>query len=254
MDPGGDATGPLATARAAGLLGVDLNTDHLAAYRVDAHGNPLGAPHTVRFDTTGPPALRDARLREAVLALLDLATSTGAGTIVVEDLGFTDPTVKETTGRGKRGRTLRRTVAGIPTGQLPARLVAMAARRGITVVAVDPRYTSKVGGKAWAAHLAARRITPDVVTRHHGAAVAIARRGLGMRLAPRPTRPAPHPRDASRPATRGAGAVTRRGGDARHPSTAPHGQPGTTGPAPPTAAHGGREPAGPRTGPTWRGA
>ncbi len=237
----------LDTARGAGVLGVDLNADHLAAYRIDGHGNPVGAPHTIGFDSSAPAALRDARLREAVVALLDVAEATGAGTVVVEDLGCTDPTAKETTGRGRRGRTFRRTVAGIPTAQLRARLAAMAARRGITVVAVDPRYTSKVGGKAWAARLTTRTTT-DVVTRHHGAAVAIARRGLGMRLAPRPPRPAPHPRDGSRPATRGAGAVTRTGGRTRHPSSAPHGQPDSTGPALPPPRAVGNRPARPPTG------
>ncbi len=37
-------TVPLAQARAGGMIGVDTNADHLAAWRLDAHGNPVGAP------------------------------------------------------------------------------------------------------------------------------------------------------------------------------------------------------------------
>ena len=37
----------LDTARDAGLLGVDLNADHFAAFRIDASGNPVSAPATI---------------------------------------------------------------------------------------------------------------------------------------------------------------------------------------------------------------
>jgi IS605 OrfB family transposase len=138
----------LATARGAGLLGMDLNADHFAAAGIDASGNPVGAPATIPLVQVGPASLRDARLREAVTALLDLTETLGAGTIVVEDLNFTDPSARER-GHGRRMKAFRKTVAGIPTAQVRSRLAAMAARRGITVICVDPRYTSKVGGKAW---------------------------------------------------------------------------------------------------------
>ena len=35
---------PLDAARANGVIGVDTNADHLAAYRLDTHGNPIGEP------------------------------------------------------------------------------------------------------------------------------------------------------------------------------------------------------------------
>ncbi|MBC2908353.1 transposase, partial [Streptomyces sp. PSKA01] len=37
-------TVPLQAARTQGLIGVDTNADHLAAWRLDAHGNPTGHP------------------------------------------------------------------------------------------------------------------------------------------------------------------------------------------------------------------
>ncbi|MGW9023169.1 IS200/IS605 family accessory protein TnpB-related protein, partial [Streptomyces sp. NPDC055722] len=37
-------TTPLSQARKGGLIGVDTNADHLAAWRLDEHGNPVGEP------------------------------------------------------------------------------------------------------------------------------------------------------------------------------------------------------------------
>jgi hypothetical protein len=44
---------PLATARAKGMVGVDTNADHFAAYRLDAHGNPVGDPRRFFYDLSG---------------------------------------------------------------------------------------------------------------------------------------------------------------------------------------------------------
>jgi len=69
----------LETAREAGMLGVDLNADHFAAARIDASGNPLGAPRSIPLVQAGPASLRNARLREAITALLDLAEDNRCG-------------------------------------------------------------------------------------------------------------------------------------------------------------------------------
>ena len=44
---------PLAVAWAGGVAGVDMNADHLAAWRLDENGNPVGEPR--RFDWSGWP-------------------------------------------------------------------------------------------------------------------------------------------------------------------------------------------------------
>jgi hypothetical protein len=38
------------------VLGVDLNADHLACCRLDAAGNPVGAPFSIPIETAGLPA------------------------------------------------------------------------------------------------------------------------------------------------------------------------------------------------------
>ncbi|MFB7938618.1 hypothetical protein [Streptomyces sp. NPDC056049] len=174
-------------AHGARLLGVDLNADHLAAYALDPYGNPVGEPVTVPIDLTGPASRRDGRLRAAITRLLALARQHGCAGIAIENLGFDDAraTGRETMGRGRRGKTFRRTVAGIPTARFRERLRSMAFHSGFVVIAVDPAYTSAWGGKYWKTPL--RQNNPQTtVTRHHGAAVAIARRALGHRARRRP--------------------------------------------------------------------
>ncbi len=108
--------------RAGRVLGVDLNANHLAACVLDSSGNPIGEPVTIGVDTAGLRASRrDGRVRAAISALLELAHQQNCSAIVVEDLDFADAraTGRETLGRGHRGKRLRRTVAGIPTGQVP---------------------------------------------------------------------------------------------------------------------------------------
>jgi hypothetical protein len=181
VDPGPPPT--VADAVADGLVAVDLNADHLACWTVDRHGNPVGRPVTIPLALDGLPAeTRDGRLRTAITAILDLAGSLGVRAIAIEDLGFADARAegRETLGRGRRGRRLRRTISGIPTGKFRDRLVQMAHNQGLWVVAGDPAYTSRWGGQYWQAPLQQRH-PRTTVTRHHAASVVIGRRALGYR-------------------------------------------------------------------------
>ncbi|SDC63968.1 transposase, IS605 OrfB family, central region [Sanguibacter gelidistatuariae] len=156
-----------------GALGVDLNADHLAVRRLDAHGNPVGAPIRIDLDVTGTSARRDAQVRHAITQLLHLAARYKVPAIAVEDLNFADAreTGREMMGRGARGKLFRRTVAGIPTAVFRDRLAAMAATAGVTVFAVNPAYTSQWGGQHWR--------KPYGITRHEAAATVIGRRAQG---------------------------------------------------------------------------
>ncbi|MCX5607432.1 MULTISPECIES: hypothetical protein [unclassified Streptomyces] len=169
------------------LLAVDLNADHLAACVVDAHGNPVGEPVTVPTDLTGPTSQRDGLLRAAITELIKLAQTNGCAGLAIENLGFADARAsgRETMGRGKRGKTFRRTVAGLPTARFRERLRGMAHHAGLVVVAVDPAYTSRWGGQHWKTLLQQQSKT-TVVTGHHAASVAIGRRALGHGLRRRP--------------------------------------------------------------------
>ncbi|MDT5050092.1 MAG: hypothetical protein QOG75_5996 [Mycobacterium sp.] len=216
--------------RAGRVLGVDLNDGHLAACVLDTSGNPIGEPVSIDVVTAGLRASRrDGRVRAAVTHLLDHAEQHNCSAIVIENLNFADARAvgRETLGRGTRGKRLRRTVAGIPTARFRTRLIGMAARRGIAVIGVDAAYTSKWGNQHWRKPL--QQQTSEPVTRHHAAAAAIGRRGLGLAIRRRPAGPrsgqrtaagTPPARPDQQPST-----TPRRRGSSGPPTHPPRGVP-----------------------------
>jgi hypothetical protein len=222
--------------RASPVVAVDVNHGHLAAAVIAPDGNVLGAPVTIGLDLAGlPSATRDGHLRAAISALIASAKARGACAIVIEDLDFAEARAegRERAGsrpsRGRRGRDFRRAVCGIPTGKLRDRLVQMAANAGLSVIVIDPAYTSRWGAEHWLRPL--REHHPKA-TGHHAAALVIGRRGLGHRARRRATGNQPAPEEAARPA------------QARPRTTPPRG----TAPRKPAALRGPRQPLGAKTG------
>ena len=200
--------------RAGPVLGVDLNADHLAVCVLDSSGNPTGEPVTIALDIAGLRASRrDGRVRAAISGLLAHAHQHHCFAIVVENLNFADARAvgRETLGRGRRGKRLRRTIAGIPTAKFRTRLTAMAARAGVAIIGVDPAYTSRWGNQHWRTPLQQQTSDPAAITAHYGAAAAIGRRGLGLAIRRRP-----------------AGPRTRQWTSASTPPARPEHQPSTT--------------------------
>jgi IS605 OrfB family transposase len=227
---------PLGELRRHPVVAVDLNAAHLAVAFVAPDGNVLGVPFTVPLELAGrPAATRDGRLRAAVSRLIAAAREHGARAIVVEDLDFTEARAegRERHGsrpsRGQRGSGFRRTVSGIPTGKFRDRLVQMTANAGLSVVVVDPAYSSRWGAQHWLAPL--REHHPKA-TGHHAAALVLGRRGLGHRAGRRA--------NGNRPALE----------DAARPAPARPRQPPAAGPAPrkPATPRGSRQPPGTKTG------
>ncbi|MER5222173.1 IS200/IS605 family accessory protein TnpB-related protein [Streptomyces flaveus] len=224
---------PLQAALAQGVVGVDMNDDHLAAWRLDGHGNPVGEPQRFFYDLSGSTEHRDAQLRHALTRLLHHTQRCGAAAIALEDLDFAAEKGREQHGRNKR---FRRLIARFPTAKLKARLTSMAAEQDIAVVAVDPAYTSKWGAQHWQ-----KPLTTPVrkMSRHDAASIAVGRRALGhlIRLGapPRPLRhwgrtapPPQHRSDAAGHRTVQARPETRRREEPR-----PHPPGPRTGCAPP---------------------
>ncbi|MEV6967903.1 hypothetical protein AB0M47_22615 [Hamadaea sp. NPDC051192] len=212
---------PLDTARAKGIVGVDTNADHFAAYRLDQHGNPIGDPRRFHYDLSGTADHRDAQIRHALTQLLHWTKQTGAQAIGIENLDFTAEKTREKHGRRTRFRQL---ISGMPTGKLKARIVSMAAELDIAIVAVDPAYTSMWGDQHWR-----KPLTSDKrkMSRHDAAGIAIGRRALGHPIRRRTAPPPQHQSDAVGHRTVQAGPgvpgpeetrppVTERAHDARH--------------------------------------
>jgi hypothetical protein len=218
------------------VVAVDVNAGHLDAAVITADGNVLGAPFTVPMDLAGLAApTRDGRLRAAVTALLTAAKEHSAQAVVIENLDFEQARAegRERTGsrpsRGRRGRRYRKMVAGLPTARFRDRLTQMASNAGLSVVVIDPAYSSRWAAVHWLPLL--REQHPET-TGHHAAALVIGRRGLGHRARTRVNGNRTAPEDAARPArTR-----PRKPPDAR-PS-----------PRKPAAPRGQRQPEGGKTG------
>ncbi|MDT0487904.1 transposase, partial [Streptomyces doebereineriae] len=172
---------PLQAALARGVVGVDMNDDHLAAWQLDGHGNPVGEPQHFFYDLTGTAQHRDAQIRHALTRLLHHTRHCGAAAIAIEDLDFSDGTSREKHGRNKR---FRRLISRFPTAKLKARLVSMAAEQNIAVVAVDPAYTSRWGAQHWQKPLSTPART---ISRHDAASIAVGRRALGHPIRRRTT-------------------------------------------------------------------
>ena len=171
----------LGVLRGQATLGVDLNAGWIAAQAVDVCGNPCGAPITIFVPQHGDTARRLGQLRAAVGELLDAAVAAGCASVSVEDLDFADTRDigRETLGRGKRAKKFRRQIAGIPTSRFKTTIAAMASTRDLAVIAVDPAYTSRWASKyRWRHTLNCS--SDHRCSSHHGAAVVIARRGLGL--------------------------------------------------------------------------
>ncbi|MFE7242857.1 IS200/IS605 family accessory protein TnpB-related protein [Streptomyces sp. NPDC057580] len=204
---------PLETARARGMIGVDTNADHFAAYHLDQHGNPMGDPRRFGFDLSGTADHRDAQIRHALTRMIHWAKRVGVAAIGIEDLDFTTEKTREKHGRRKRFRQL---ISGIPTGKLKARLVSMAAEHGLSIVAVDPAYTSRWGAQHWQKPLVTSH---RKMSRHDAAGIAIGRRALGHPVRRR-TAPPPHDRsDRAGHRTAQAGPGTRGREGTRPPTT-----------------------------------
>ncbi|WP_369172030.1 IS200/IS605 family accessory protein TnpB-related protein [Streptomyces sp. R28] len=206
---------PVGTALAHGAIGVDMNADHLAAWRLDVHGNPTGAPRRFFCDLSGTRDHRDAQVRHALTRLLHWARTCGVRAIAVEDLDFAAEKTREKHGRRKRFRQL---ISGMPTGKLRARLTSVADATGIAVIAVDPAYTSRWGVQHWQKPLTS---TTRKTTRHDAAAVAIGRRAQGHPIRRRTAPPPAHRSDEQghRTVQAGPGVLGREGTRPRIPGS-----------------------------------
>ncbi len=193
------------------IIGVDLNDGHLAVRRLDDCGNPAGAPVRINYRLGGTSGHNDAQARHAITQLFHYAQRHRITTIAVEDLNFADArnAGRETMGRGQRGKRFRRCVAGIPTAVFRNRLASQADKNGITLLAVNPAYTSAWGDQHW-------RKPYKNVTRHQAAATVIGRRAQGHKARRRESVTRTRPEDRVVRATDQAGPADQRATASRH--------------------------------------
>ena len=169
------------TSRSHGALGLDLNGDHLALAELDRSGNPV----RVRRLELPLAGLRTAQARAVIeAAALEVARRARAARkpLVLEALDFQRKKAEAEAVSPRRARKL----SALAYRNVQGALRAACFRAGVEVIEVNPAFTSTIGAVNHAARLG--------ISTHQGAAVAIARRGMGL---------------SERPAWRGAGACAR---------------------------------------------
>ena len=231
----------LAALRSGRVLGVDLNAGHLACCVLDASGNPVGEPASIEVITAGLAASRrDGRVRAAITALLDHAQQQQCRAVVIEKLDFADVRAsgRETWAaeNGVNGCAASWLVSRPPIPGSPDRHGGPPRRGGDRR---GCRLHQQVGQSALDHTVQQQAFDPVTVTAHHGAAVAIGRRGLGLAIRRRPegprtrqrtsvgtppARPDPHPSHGGRHGSSGPPTRPKRGVPVHRKTPAASGQ------------------------------
>lgn len=157
---------PIITDSRLGVIGVDVNADHLAWSELDRFGNPV-ASGSISCVTYGKSTEAAAAIIEAAAIFLsDMARRTGKP-LVLEKLDFSRKKRQLTEVDGAR---YARMLSSLAYRKIYDAVSVRAAKDGVAVKTVNPAYTSVLGRLNWADRYG--------LTVHEGAAVAIGRRAF----------------------------------------------------------------------------
>lgn len=150
-----------------GVIGVDINSDHLAVVETDRFGNPI-AKHTF------PLSLHNKNKHQTVALIgntckqiIDLCV-TAQKPLAIEELDFQK---KKATLREKH-RAHARMLSSFAYASILTHLKSRGASQGVQVCSVNPAYTSLMGRTNYAERYG--------LSIHHAAALCIGRRNLGL--------------------------------------------------------------------------
>jgi IS605 OrfB family transposase len=151
------------TDRRLGVIGVDLNADHLAVAETDRFGNPMPA-WSVPLVTYGKSSDQArALIGDACKTIIDYAVAVGKP-ISIERLDFQ----AKKAALEDESRTYARMLSSLSYNQIKQTLKARAFRQGVEVFEVNPAYSSVIGRTQYAARYG--------LTVHQAAALVLAQR------------------------------------------------------------------------------
>ena len=157
---------PVVTDQRRGVIGVDLNADHLAVAETDASGNCINA-WRVPLVTYGKSSHQaEALIGDAVATVVEYAREVRKP-IVIEKLDFRR---KKTALEGEN-RRYSRMLSSFSYGKVKAYFISRGYREGVEVHQVNPAYSSVVGRVKFMERYG--------LTVHQAAALVLARRLLG---------------------------------------------------------------------------
>ena len=157
---------PVVTDRRRGVVGVDLNADHLAVAETDSGGNCVSA-WRVPLVTHGKSAGQSSALiGDAVAGVVEYAREVGKP-IVMEKLDFR----QKKAALEDESRTYSRMLSSFSYGKVKAGFISRGYRQGVEVFQVNPAYSSLIGRVKFMERYG--------LSAHQAAALVLARRLLG---------------------------------------------------------------------------
>ena len=157
---------PVVTDQRQGVIGKDLNADHLAVAETDASGNFINAWRAPLVAYGKNTHQAEALIGNAVATVVQYAKEAGKP-IVIEKLDF----------RGKKAvlegesRKYSRMLSSFGYGKVKAYFLSRGYRQGVEVNQVNPAYSSVIGRVKFMERYG--------LSVHHAAALVLARRLLG---------------------------------------------------------------------------
>ena len=150
-----------------GVIGVDINGDHLAIVETDRFGNPI-EKHTIPLALQGKTKTQArALIADASKKVITLSEATRKP-LIIENLDFQK---KKAALREQDNKTARR-LSAFAYQAIHQHLKSRAVSKGVQVYSVNPAYTSLIGRVNYA-----KRYGLSI---HHAAALCIGRRSLGL--------------------------------------------------------------------------
>ena len=157
---------PVATDRRHGIIGVDLNADHLAVAETDASGNYLNAWRAPLVTYGKDTHQAEALIGDAVATVVRYAKEAGKP-IVIEKLDFRQ---KKAVLEGE-SRKYSRMLSSFSYGKVKAYFLSRGYREGVEVNQVNPAFSSVIGRVKFMERYG--------LSVHQAAALVLARRLLG---------------------------------------------------------------------------
>ena len=157
---------PVATDRRLGVIGVDLNADHLAVAETDASGNYLNAWRAPLVTYGKNTHQAEALIGDAVATVVRYAKEAGKP-IVIEKLDFRQ---KKAVLEGE-SRKYSRMLSSFSYGRVKAYFLSRGYREGVEVYQVNPAFSSVIGRVKFMERYG--------LSVHQAAALVLARRLLG---------------------------------------------------------------------------
>jgi IS605 OrfB family transposase len=149
-----------------GVVGLDINNNHLALTETDRSGNPISTK-VIPFNLYGKSSCQARSIIGDVAAEALMVAEEVGKPLVIEELDFQK---KKTELREKNYGVYSRMLSSFAYGSIITHLKSRALKRGVAVLQVNPAYTSLIGRVKFA-----KRYGLSV---HQAAALVIGRRSL----------------------------------------------------------------------------